>query len=178
MELAAAFGLDDNADILLPDGAAALTHGIVARRGGGVAHLMLHLVQYADTDFSGFVYHARYLDFAERGRSNFLRLLGITHTDLLACDPQLAFVVGHMQMDFRMPAKIDEHLLVETVFTEVRGARLNAEQRVSRGGETVWQAHVEAACVDLDGRPRRMPADIAEQLVPYQGDSFIGDKRI
>ena len=67
-------------------------------------HILSCCVQYEDTDFSGFVYHANYLKFAERGRSNALRLIGITHSDLLALDAPLAFVVSRMEMDFVRPA--------------------------------------------------------------------------
>ena len=63
-------------------------------------------------------------------------------------------------------------LLVETVFTQFRGARLVAEQRVSRDGETLWQAHVLAAVVDLQGRPKRMPKEVAALLTPHLGASF------
>ena len=113
-----------------------------AKENVGTRHLMDVLVHYEDTDFSGFVYHANYLKFAERGRSNFLKLAGVTHTQLLAHDPQLAFVVGHMEMDFMTPGRVEDELLVETVFTQLRGARLVAEQRVSCDEETLWQAHV------------------------------------
>lgn len=147
--------------------------GAWIKQGGGrdphSVHQMRVRVHYEDTDFSGVVYHANYLKFAERGRSNFLRLAGITHTQLLAHEPQLAFVVGHMDMDFLATAKIDETLLVETVFTDLRGARLLAEQRISRDGLSLWQARVVAACVDLEGRPRRMPVEIAEKLQPHIG---------
>ena len=57
-----------------------------------------------------------------------------------------------------------------------RGARLTAEQRISRDGETLWQSHVLAAVVDLDGRPRRMPKQLAEQMAPHLGTSFLSDK--
>jgi acyl-CoA thioester hydrolase len=102
-----------------------------------------------------------------------LRLAGIEHTQLLALDPQLAFVVGHMDVRFLAPAKIDDVLLVETAFTRIQGARLLAEQRISRDGTPIWQAHVTAAVVDLDGRPRRMPKDMAMALQTYGGASFL-----
>ena len=150
-----------------------IIYGAFSDDSGSPRHQMSVPVQYEDTDFSGFVYHANYLKFAERGRSNFLKLCGVTHADLLAMDPSLAFVVGHMEMDFLMPAQIDNVLLVETAFTELRGARLVAEQRISRDGDTVWQAHVLAACVDLQGRPKRLPKHITEGLGPHIGASFL-----
>jgi len=148
-------------------------YGALEKIDGATRHQMHVSVYYEDTDFSGFVYHANYLKFAERGRSNFINLCGVTHDDLLAVEPPLAFVVGHMDMDFLMPARVDDVLLVETAFTELRGARLVAEQRVSRKGEAVWQAKVLAACVDLQGRPKRLPKSFADALNPHIGASFL-----
>ena len=74
--------------------------GTFSKDARGTRHLLTVPVHYEDTDFSGFVYHANYLKFAERGRSNFINLAGITHLQLLEFEPQLAFVVGHMEMDF------------------------------------------------------------------------------
>ena len=88
-------------------------YGVFEKIDGATRHVMSVPVHYEDTDFSGFVYHANYLKFAERGRSNFLNMCGITHTDLLALEPPLAFVVGHMDVDFLMPAGIDDELLVK-----------------------------------------------------------------
>lgn len=145
--------------------------GVFCKTDTGVSHVMQVVMQYEDTDFSGFVYHANYLKFAERGRSNFLRLAGVEHSALLEMDPPLAFVVGRMEMDFVAPARIDDCLLVETVFTQFRGARLVAEQSITRvaDGQSIWQAHVLAACVDLGGRAKRMPKAMLNDLTPYQG---------
>lgn len=148
-------------------------YGKFSDSDGHMRHQMSVPVYYEDTDFSGFVYHANYVKFAERGRSNFLKLCDISHTELLALDPQLAFVFGHMEMDFLVPARVDDVLLVETAFTEMRGARLVAEQRILRQGETVWQAHVLAACVDLEGRPRRLPRSVSDKLAPHIGGPFL-----
>lgn len=147
--------------------------GRFEKQSDGTRHLLDVLVHYEDTDFSGFVYHANYLKFAERGRSNFLKLAGVEHAQLLEHTPPLAFVVGRMEMDFAAPGHIEDTLLVETVFTQLRGARLVAEQRVSRDGETLWQGHVLAAVVDLQGRPKRMPIDVAARLTPHLGQSFL-----
>ena len=138
--------------------------GVLAGTAGACTHLMLVPIYYEDTDFSGFVYHANYLKFAERGRSNLLRLCGIEHQNLLDLEPSLAFVVGHMDIDFLAPARIGDVLLVETVFTKLHGARLLAEHLSTRDGVPVWQARVTAAIVDLDGRPRRLPKAYGEPL--------------
>ena len=88
-------------------------------------------------------------------------------------DPKLAFVVGHMAIDFLAPGKIGDLLLVETVFTKLRGARLLAEQLISRDATPIWQAKVEAAIVDLDGRPRRLPKSYADKLQPLIGAPIL-----
>ena len=150
--------------------------GVLTRGDGQISHLMNAPIHYEDTDFSGFVYHANYLKFAERGRSNFLRLSGVEHTDLLQIEPQLAFVVGHMAIDFLAPGRIGDVLLVETVFTKLRGARLLAEQVISRDDTPIWRAQVEAAIVDLDGRPRRLPKSFADKLQPLIGRPILRSK--
>lgn len=149
------------------------SNGVLAGSDGACCHLMTTQVYYEDTDFSGVVYHANYLKFAERGRSNFLRLAGVEHAHLLTLEPPLAFVVGQMSMQFLVPAKIDDVLLVETVFTRVQGARILAEQRISRDGEPLWQAKVTAAMVDLEGRPKRLPKAMAEALQAFVGAPFL-----
>lgn len=129
-------------------------------------HRLLARVYYADTDFSGFVYHARYLEFFERGRSDFLRLAGIHHTELAGGDQGdgLVWVVRRMEIDFRGPARIDDVLTIETQVTEIAGARIRMAQRLSRGESLLVEASVEAAIVGRDGRPRRLPPRIAEAL--------------
>ena len=124
-------------------------------------------VYYEDTDFSGIVYHANYLHFAERGRSDFIRLVGVNHRDMAARQPPLAFAVSHMDIGFHGPARIDDMLAVETVFTHAKGARMRAVQRILCAGRLLWQANIDIACIDMEGRPRRLPADIVEKLEGY-----------
>ena len=121
-------------------------------------------VYYEDTDFSGVVYHANYLRFAERGRSDCLRDLGIHHTELAALTPALVFVVTQMQMAFHSPARIDDLLRVRTRFIDARGARMHIEQNIYCGDTVLWSAQVGAACTDLNGRPRRLPPDLLASL--------------
>lgn len=125
---------------------------------GGVHHLRAR-VYYADTDFSGVVYHARYLEFLERGRSDFLRLHDIHHTELLARpdDEALVWVVRRMEIDFRAPAKIDDVLTVQTSIAALSGARVTMEQTILRGQDILIGATVHAAIIDRTGRPRRLP---------------------
>lgn len=125
-------------------------------------------IYYADTDFSGFVYHARYLEFLERGRSDYLRLAGIEHTALSdgAYGEPLVWVVRRMEIDFIAPARIDDIVRVETNIAEISGARIRMAQRMTRDGAALLSALVEAVVVTPAGRPRRFPKDWAARLVP------------
>ena len=127
-------------------------------RGG--RHVMPVRVYYEDTDFSGIVYHANYLRFMERGRTNYLRLLGADHGALFAQAeseaPGLAFVVRAMQIEFLKPARMDDVLTVETTPQEVKGASIVLRQRVLRADETLVEARVRVACVS-GGRARPIP---------------------
>jgi len=117
-------------------------------------------VYYEDTDFSGVVYHARYLHFFERGRTEALRTLGVSHTELLARQEPLAFVVRKMTTEWISPARIDDVLSVTTRFREIKGARMMIEQELHRDDALIARADVEAACMNLDGKPRRLPAEL------------------
>jgi acyl-CoA thioester hydrolase len=121
-------------------------------------------IYYEDTDFSGVVYHARHLQFFERGRTEALRSCGISHSDLLARAEPLAFAVRRMTIDWRAPARIDDLLTVTTAFIEVKGARMSLRQAIARGETPIASAEVEAACMNLDGRPRRLPPEVAARF--------------
>jgi acyl-CoA thioester hydrolase len=121
-------------------------------------------VYYEDTDFSGVVYHARYLHFFERGRTEALRACGISHAELLARAEPLAFAVRKMITEWISPARIDDLLEVRTRFLTVKGARMEIEQDMRRGETPVARAFVEAACMNLEGKPRRLPAEIAGRI--------------
>jgi acyl-CoA thioester hydrolase len=133
----------------------------------GREHVLPVRVYYEDTDFTGVVYHANYLRYFERGRSDFLRMAGVSHTDLLAHHEPTAFVVTRMEIDFRKPARIDDALLVRTTYDEARGPRLAISQRIVRGDEVIAAAAVSAACISLDGRPRKPPPGLLESLKPW-----------
>lgn len=117
-------------------------------------------VYYEDTDFSGVVYHARYLHFFERGRTEALRAVGVSHTALLARDEPLAFAVRKMTTEWIAPARIDDMLDVTTRFLDVKGARMAIAQEMRCGATLIARADVEAACMNLAGKPRRLPPEI------------------
>lgn len=133
----------------------------------GLEHVLPVRVYYEDTDFTGLVYHANYVRYFERGRSDFLRLAGVSHTDLLERRDPTAFVVVRMEIDFKRAAKIDDALHVRTVYRENRGARLPISQRIVRGEELIAMAEVTAACISMDGRPRKPPPSLVEALRPW-----------
>jgi acyl-CoA thioester hydrolase len=133
----------------------------------GREHLLPVRVYYEDTDFTGVVYHANYARYLERGRSDFLRLAGIRHADLLAGDAPTAFVVTRLAIDFRAAARIDDALVVVTTYDSVRGPRLFISQRIVRAETVICEAEVQAACISLDGRPCRPPKGMAQALAPW-----------
>ena len=131
-------------------------------------HRLLARVYYADTDFSGVVYHARYLEFLERGRSDYLRLAGVRHTELLEGQrgEKIVWVVRRMEIDFLKPARMDDVLTIDTSTDKISGARIFMAQEIRRGEETLIAARVEAAIVGESGRPRRFPKEWIAAFLP------------
>ena len=123
-------------------------------------HVLTVRVYYEDTDFTGIVYHANYLRYMERGRTNYLRLLGADHRVLFEQTekeaPGFAFVVRSMNIDFLKPARMDDVLDVFTEPHEVRGASITLHQRVMRGDELLVETSVRVAFIS-DGRARPIP---------------------
>lgn len=119
-------------------------------------------VYYEDTDFSGNVYHAAYLHFFERGRTEFLRDLGVHHSEL--AKDGIAFAVRSMQIEFEAAAHIDDQLEVATRVGNLSGARLHLDQRISRGGQPVAHARVLVVAIRTGGGAARMPRQLALRL--------------
>ncbi|WP_426040021.1 YbgC/FadM family acyl-CoA thioesterase [Brevundimonas sp. TWP2-3-4b1] len=144
-----------------------MTDSPTAGRFEGRAHLLPLRVYYEDTDFTGVVYHANYVRYFERGRSDFLRLAGIGHAQLLEIDPPLAFVVAEMKLQFVKPARIDDALVVRTTYDAIKGVRLMISQVIERDGQALCRADVTAVCIHLDGRPRRPTRALVEAVTPW-----------
>ena len=123
-------------------------------------HRMSVRVYYEDTDFSGIVYHANYLRFMERGRTNHLRMMGAEQhalfAEALTETPGFAFVVRSMQIDYLKPARMDEVLDVVTWPVEVKGASITLAQEVRRGGDVLVKAKVRVAFIS-EGRAQPIP---------------------
>jgi acyl-CoA thioester hydrolase len=134
-------------------------------------------VYYEDTDFSGVVYHASYLRFMERGRTNYLRLLGADQRALFDQTekeaPGFAFVVRHMQIDFRKSARMDDVLEIVTAPIEVKGASVVLHQKVKRGEEVLIEATVQVAFVS-EGRARRIPQPLRRAMKADLGTDPAG----
>ena len=123
-------------------------------------------VYYEDTDFSGIVYHAAYLKFFERGRTEALRSCGVHHSEMLKRDEPLAFAVRKMTTEWLAPARIDDLLEVRTNFAGTKGARMFLSQEIWRGEDLLSRAEVEAVCMSLTGRPKRLPAEFVARFSP------------
>jgi acyl-CoA thioester hydrolase len=123
-------------------------------------HVLVVRVYYEDTDFTGIVYHANYLRYMERGRTNYLRLIGADHRALFEATekeaPGFAFVVRSMNIDFLKPGRMDDVLDIVTEPEEVKGASVTLRQRVMRGDELLVSASVRVAFVSA-GRARPIP---------------------
>ena len=126
-------------------------------------HALSIRVYYEDTDFSGVVYHASYLRFMERGRTELLRDLGVHQQAIHAGEKPFAFVVRAMNIEFLKPARMDDMLTVETFAREVKGASAVLAQRVLRGDEVLVTADVKVAAT-TGGKPIRLPAGVRTKL--------------
>lgn len=138
-----------------------------AGRFEGRIHLLPVRIYYEDTDFTGLVYHANYLRYFERGRSDFLRLAGVHHSALLEGVEPLGFAVNKITLEFLKPARIDDALVVKSAFDSMRGPRIFIVQSLERGGEILVKAEVQVCCISLTGRPRKPPSLLLERLKPF-----------
>ncbi len=129
-------------------------------------------VYYEDTDFAGVVYHANYLRFIERGRTEFMRELGIDQGEM-KCRDGLAIVVRRMVSDFHRPARFGDTLWVHTRPLRCTGARIELDQRVLRDEEVLFSSEVTLACIRASGAPARIPAAIRTGLVRAQGAESV-----
>ncbi|WP_208435340.1 tol-pal system-associated acyl-CoA thioesterase [Bartonella phoceensis] len=132
-----------------------------------VFHHLQVRVYVADTDFSGVVYHARYLEFFERGRSEFLRDTGFNNKILASGveGEKLFFVVRHMEINFSRPAQIDNLLTLKTRINRIQRARFFMEQHIFHEEALLVTAKVEIALINETGKPRRLPKELFSAIV-------------
>lgn len=128
-------------------------------------HILPVRIYYEDTDFSGVVYHANYLRYCERGRSDYLRLIGVEHHKLYEGErpeDRRGFAIIHMTNDFAKPARIDDVIEVRTRFLSVGGARFELAQDIYRDRDRLFGAVLSAAVIDGNGRPKRLSPEMRE----------------
>lgn len=123
-----------------------------------MAHRFPVQVYYEDTDMGGIVYHANYLRYIERARSDWVRTLGISQNQMR--EDGIVFVVRKIDADYISTAKFEDQLEVETRTRSISGARLVMEQDVMRDGNVIFSAVVTAVCMGANGLPVRLPAKI------------------
>jgi acyl-CoA thioester hydrolase len=141
--------------------------GRIERREDADVHVLPVRVYFEDTDFSGLVYHASYVRWIERGRSDFLRLLGVHHHALAqgtADRPPAALAVRRLVLDYLKPARIDDVIVVETRLKALTAATCILDQRVLRDGEALVRAEVTAVLLSLDGRVLRVDRALKPHL--------------
>jgi acyl-CoA thioester hydrolase len=139
-------------------------------RFAGSEHRFPVRVYFEDTDAGGIVYHASYLRFMERARSDMLRVAGIDQRAALE-GGEGVYMVAEMSIRYRRPAKLDDNLVVASSLRELRAASCVIQQRVMRGLELMVEADVTAAFIAPDGRPRRQPAAWVEMFKTLMGNS-------
>ena len=125
-------------------------------------------VYYEDTDFTGMVYHANYLRFFERGRSDHLRDAGVSHQSLLERDDPAAFTLTRVEVDYKRAAKVDDLLYIRTRYLGMEGPRIRFSQTCLRGEDIVATAEITAVMIHVDGRPRRPIKEISTLLEEFK----------
>jgi acyl-CoA thioester hydrolase len=133
----------------------------------GKTHILPIRVYYEDTDLSGLVYHANYLRYMERGRSEYFRAAGIKRLAQLEDPEPTAWTLRKVTLEYFRPARLDDLIEVHTRCVALTGARMTAEQTVRKDGEVLTQGQVEACIITLSGKPRRIPAEMREKLLPF-----------
>lgn len=122
-------------------------------------------VYYEDTDAGGIVYHASYIRFAERGRTEMLRDGGFTHADMFKTTG-IGFAVASLKIDFRAPAKLDDLLVVKSHISRLGGASMDMEQKIYKNEELIAELTVTLVCIDKQLKAVRLPAEVRALYTP------------
>jgi acyl-CoA thioester hydrolase len=133
----------------------------------GKIHVLPISVYYEDTDLSGVVYHANYLRYMERGRTEFFRMAGISKMAGLEEDEPTAWAIRSIQVEYLRPARLDDQIEVRSRLTGLSGARMKAVQLVTCGETLLVQGRIEACITTLTGKPRRLPQNVQDTLAPF-----------
>ena len=132
----------------------------------GNVHILPIRIYYEDTDLSGVVYHANYLRFMERGRSEFFRCAGVEKLAELDGPDGWTWTLRRVSLEFLKPARVDDLIEVHTTATSLTGARLMADQKIWCRGQLLTQGNVEACIITLAGKPKRIPPSLRDKLAP------------
>jgi acyl-CoA thioester hydrolase len=133
----------------------------------GKTHILPIRVYYEDTDLSGVVYHANYLRYMERARTEFFRLAGVTKMADLESDEPTAWAIREVRASYHRPARVDDALTVKTRLAAISGARIEAVQKIYAGDTLLVDGRIQACIITLTGKPRRLPASLRDLLTPF-----------
>lgn len=133
----------------------------------GKIHILPIRIYYEDTDLSGLVYHANYLRYMERGRSEFFRAAGIVRLAQLEAPEPTAWTLRKAELEYLKPARLDDLIEVHTRAASLSGARMTAEQDIFCQGRQLTRGRVEACIITLEGKVRRIPQDVRDKLSPF-----------
>lgn len=133
----------------------------------GKTHILPISVYYEDTDLSGVVYHANYLRYMERGRTEFFRLAGISKMAGLEDEEPTAWAIRSLTVHYHRPARLDDLIAVHTSLIDLSGARMKALQKVMCGDVLLVEGRIEACITTLTGKPRRLPKNVQQTLAPF-----------
>jgi acyl-CoA thioester hydrolase len=137
----------------------------------GKIHVLPLRVYYEDTDLSGMVYHANYLRYMERARTEFFRLAGVARMAELEAEEPTAWAIREARVRYHRPARVDDALEVRTRLTALAGARIGATQKIYAGETLLVEGEIEACIVTLTGRPRRLPEELRRLLTGFLAET-------
>jgi acyl-CoA thioester hydrolase len=133
----------------------------------GKIHVLPLRVYYEDTDLSGVVYHANYLRYMERARTEFFRLAGVARMAELEAEEPTAWTIREVRVSYHRPARVDDALTVKTSLRAISGARIRANQKIYADKNLLVEGEIEACIVTLKGQPRRLPEQLRNLLTPF-----------
>ena len=133
----------------------------------GKVHILPIRIYYEDTDLSGVVYHANYLRYMERGRTEFFRLAGVTKMAMLEDAEPTAWTLRSASLQFFKPARLEDPIEVRTTCPLLTGARMHADQKINSGVTLLAHGKVEACIMTMSGKPRRIPQAVRDKLLPF-----------
>jgi acyl-CoA thioester hydrolase len=137
----------------------------------GKIHILPLRVYYEDTDLSGVVYHANYLRYMERGRTEFFRLAGVERMAELEAAEPTAWTLREVRVSYLRPARLDDALTVRSRLISLSGARMGAVQKIYANETLLVDGQIEACIVTLKGQPRRLPQQLRDLLTPFLSET-------